>query len=328
MPQKTEKPTARRLRQARAAGDVPLSDALTQAMALAAVAALTPAAAAYGTALFSASVAAALGGPPDLGAAARLGPELLIAIGPLLAAAALAVALATVAQTGGNLVSPFGARGHGKRAPALWPPVRALTAALLLTVVLLLVGRSLLPEMAQVSGDITSALRLSGSATQRLLWWATACALVVAAADWAVLKRAWSERLKMSRQELRDELKQTEGDPDLVARRKQAHRELATGQGLTAASGAEVVLHDGGRLAVFLSYDEHQDVAPPLQLVARGPEARAALQLTRRLQRPEFVDPLLCRALAAQSEEHVLPQSYAAVASYFARSRGSGSDRV
>ena len=69
--------------------------------------------------------------------------------------------------------------------------------------------------------------------TQIVLWTAMkigAALLVLAILDYAYQRWRHEQDLKMTPQELREELKNLEGDPQLIARRKQAQRNLAVGR--------------------------------------------------------------------------------------------------
>lgn len=74
--------------------------------------------------------------------------------------------------------------------------------------------------------------------------------------------------LKMSKQEIRDEMKNMEGDPQIRARRREAHRKLAEARDIAATADADVVLTNPTHYSVALKYDPQIHSAPVV--VAKG----------------------------------------------------------
>jgi flagellar biosynthesis protein FlhB len=72
-----------------------------------------------------------------------------------------------------------------------------------------------------------------------------AALLVLATLDYAYQRWRYEQDLKMTPQELREELKNLEGDPQLIARRKQAQRNLAVGRVSEAANPSVETQADG-----------------------------------------------------------------------------------
>jgi flagellar biosynthetic protein FlhB len=96
-----------------------------------------------------------------------------------------------------------------------------------------------------------------------------ALALVVLALfDYLFQRWTLEQRLKMTRQELKEELKQTEGDPQLRARIRQVQRELSRARMMQNVPKADVVVTNPTHFAVALMYDRESMSAP--QLVAKG----------------------------------------------------------
>lgn len=108
-------------------------------------------------------------------------------------------------------------------------------------------------------------------------------ALVFAAIDQLIARRDFMRRMKMSRREVKRELRDREGDPRLKQRRRQLHRELVKmSQSLRNVRGADVLVTNPLHLAVALRYDPKTMIAPTV--VARG-----AHQFAQRLKRLAFV---------------------------------------
>ncbi len=121
--------------------------------------------------------------------------------------------------------------------------------------------------------------------------------LVIGAADWLWQRWRWRRRLRMTRQELLDELRQTEGDPHARSRRRQMARQIAMHRINQAVPGADVVITNPEHLAVAIRYRQGRDRAP--LIVAMGADALAARirQLARDAGVPIVERKPLARAL-------------------------------
>jgi flagellar biosynthetic protein FlhB len=96
-----------------------------------------------------------------------------------------------------------------------------------------------------------------------------ALALVVLALfDYLFQRWQLEQRLKMTRQELKEELKQTEGDPQLRARVRQVQREMSRARMMQNVPKADVVVTNPTHFAVALMYDREVMTAP--RVVAKG----------------------------------------------------------
>ncbi len=115
---------------------------------------------------------------------------------------------------------------------------------------------------------VESIMGLAGTGVQRLgLVMATVLALV-GAADYAWARWRHEQTLKMSRYELREELKQSEGDPQVRLRFRRAHREIAKRRMLAEVARADVVLVNPVHVAVAVRYRPDEMRAP--RVVAKG----------------------------------------------------------
>ncbi len=92
--------------------------------------------------------------------------------------------------------------------------------------------------------------------------------LVIAVLDYLFQRYEFEKSIKMSRQELKQEFKDTEGDPLLKSRVKQLQREMSRGRMLSEVPEADVVLTNPTHLAVALKYD--QDGMTAQTVVAKG----------------------------------------------------------
>ncbi len=328
--EKEHDPTPQRLEEARRQGEVPQSADLTAAAALAGfVAALIL----TGPALVDRAGRAGvtlLAMPDSLGRAALSGPalELLLAVAPLFLLPAAAALTALLVQQALVLaparlipkldrISPlsvarqkFGAEG--------------LTDFAKSTVKLCLIGAVLFVFLAQNAEEIATLVLLApGPAAARMAGLLVAflsVALLLAAGlgalDLFVQRARFLRRNRMTRQELLEEMKRSEGDPHLKAERQGRGREIATNRMLADVPRADVVIVNPTHFAVALRWERARGRAPVClakgadEIAARIREAAAAAGV------PLHRDPVTARALHATLGigDEVRPEHYRAVA--------------
>ncbi len=154
---------------------------------------------------------------------------------------------------------------------------------------------------------------------EQLVWFflALSASLVVVAAIDAPFQ-LWNNRnqLKMSKQEVKQEHKQTEGSPETKARIRKVQNEMAQRRMMQQVPEADVVITNPTHYAVALRYDQDSDGAPVL--VAKGSDLLAARirELAAEHQVPIVSAPALARALYYNTElDHEIPAGlYVAVA--------------
>lgn len=86
--------------------------------------------------------------------------------------------------------------------------------------------------------------------------------LVVGFADWIYQKHKFKEDMKMTKQEVKDEYKNTEGDPQIKGRQRQKMREVSQRRMMQDVPKADVVITNPTHLAVALKYDANEAKAP------------------------------------------------------------------
>lgn len=140
--------------------------------------------------------------------------------------------------------------------------------------------------------------------------------LIIAAADFSFQKYQHHKRLMMTKQEVKDENKQTDGDPKVKARLRQIRMERHTQRMIANIPKADVVITNPTHYAVALEY-KHETMDVPV-LIAKGID-EVALRIRERAQEydiPILENPPLARALHASVEldEEIPPDHYKAVA--------------
>ena len=137
-------------------------------------------------------------------------------------------------------------------------------------------------------------LDAGGADVTRLLLWICGALGALAVADFVWQRRVHRQGLRMTKQEVREELRQSEGDPKIRQRLRRAYRDLTGNRMLTEVARASVVVTNPVHVAVALRYDPDQMGAP--RVVAKGAELRA--ERIKQIARQNGVPIVERRALA------------------------------
>ncbi|HVX98299.1 MAG TPA: flagellar biosynthesis protein FlhB [Pseudorhodoplanes sp.] len=168
---------------------------------------------------------------------------------------------------------------------------------------------------AMVRTDPAALLDLSRSLALQLLGVVVALLAVIAGADFVFQYRQWYQRQKMSVREMKEEFKQTEGDPAIKARIRRIRETKMRKRMMAAVPTATVVITNPTHFAVALKY-ERGDNAP--LCVAKGVDAIALKmrEVAREHSVPIVENPPLARTLHAtvQIDQEIPPEHYKAVA--------------
>lgn len=152
------------------------------------------------------------------------------------------------------------------------------------------------------------------------LLWVGVALLILALADYAFQKWKHEQDLKMSHQEIKEEVKNQQGDPNVTARRKQIQRQLAMGMLSNSVPKADVVVTNPTELAVALSYDPEAMAAPVVVAKGSGFVAQRIRRIALENNVPVVERKPLARLLFKEVDiNHPVPdESYAAVAEVLA----------
>jgi len=132
--------------------------------------------------------------------------------------------------------------------------------------------------------------------------WLLIVVLLVALIDVPLQQYLHRNRLKMSFKEVRDEFKETEGDPLLKGMRRQRQIELAQGNSVGRVPAADLVVMNPTHYAVALRYDDKTMAAP--HVIAKGADliALRIRDVAKEHKVPVLQSPMLARALYAHTE--------------------------
>ena len=336
---RTESPTAKRLQKAAEDGDVLKSrDLATALVVLAGVG---------WAALFGPSLVAACRGV--MAAAfvfdhrdiesfapwrtlAEAGGRLAPALGTLFAISLAAGVLSQAGLSGlrwnAALLLPRGSRvnpaaGLGRIiGPTGW---QELGKSLLKVVLLGGIGWVTLRRVAHqtlglAQSDLAGTLGRLGGTLQMTLFAMAAGLAAIAAIDLPIQLLRRHARLRMSKQEVKDEHKEANGNPETKAQQRARARALLSGGARKAIAGAHVVLTNPTHFAVALRYERGRDRAPVVVAKGRGATALAIRELAGEGAVPILEYPQLARAVYYTSREgqEVRDDLYLAIATVLA----------
>lgn len=203
---------------------------------------------------------------------------------------------------------------------ALWALVKALLKTSALTLVVVLSVRRLVPTvMGSGSLSVSSLLSICVSTALSVLRYAAVAGLLMAAADYAVVRKRNNKQLKMTKQEVKEELKSSEGDPRLRGAVRSRQMAMRRNRMMADVPHADVVVVNPTHVAVALRYDPSRG-AP--RVVAKGADHVAARirALAEEHRVPMVSDVPLARTLyqACDLGQEIPADLYKAVATVLA----------
>ncbi len=287
---KTEEATPKRRNKAREQGQVPRSRELSSTLALVAVCGVTmmiaPSFIQHWTGFYRETLFMAATSNLDTNSPMLFwsSVEVLRWVIPILLAGLVAAAMASFGQGGFN-IAPEALQPKFER----FSPVSKL-GQIFSPVGLANLAKSLLPFAAIVwvvygimrdhweamvfgsSLALRPLANLIGSMIFEAGWKSILIMLVWGVVDYLLIRRKSNSDLKMSKQELKDEYKETDGNPVIKQRVRQIQRSMRRAQSLKAAATATVVITNPTHFAVALRYEA--DMAAPI-VVAKGKDLLA-----------------------------------------------------
>ena len=164
--------------------------------------------------------------------------------------------------------------------------------------------------------EMVQVLALTKSLSARLMIGVLSVMTLIAGIDFLYQKLQHIKKLRMSRQELKDEFRQSEGDPMVKGRLRQIRMERARRRMMAAVPQADVVITNPTHFAVALKYVAADMAAP--RLLAKGADEVAfrIREIAKAHGVPVVENPPLARGLftAVDIDEEVPPEHYKAVA--------------
>lgn len=167
--------------------------------------------------------------------------------------------------------------------------------------------------------DLGSSMARMGELIFSLAFQIIAVYLVMAVADYAYQKWQTTQDLKMSKEDIKEEMKQTEGDPQIKSKIRQKQRQMAMARMMKEVPKADVIVTNPTHFAVALQYEKGMQ-AP--KVIAKGQDlvAQRIKQIAREAKVTIVENKPLARALYASVEigGAVPPELYQSVAEVLA----------
>lgn len=341
-PQRTHKATPKRIREFRKRGEIALSRDVVSAATLAGgfIGMVAYAGAARSALLDLARDAAlATDGTTAIDLAAEAVHGFVIAAGPTMVGAAIGALIGIVTQLGWPPAFKLPGFDLGRMSPIANLPntfsplgmARRTGSALAKLVVVGAIVWSALRHRVVADGLEASSLgALAFDLIRRVMWLVLGTLGVLAAADYFMARRRIDAQMRMTTDEVKREMRESDGDPMVKGRRKARMRELAKRRMAAAVSRADVIVVNPTHYAVALRYDDKQDAAPVVVAKGVDEQAEKIREIARKHAVPVLSRPPLARALYKHVKEgRAVPANlYRAVAEVLAyvyrlRQRGS-----
>ncbi len=195
-----------------------------------------------------------------------------------------------------------------------------LKALVLLLVLYLALRKDLALLMGTLRADFIQGVTV---AADRVFWLSLRMAVILLALglfDYAYQKYEFEKSIRMSKQEIKEEYKQMEGDPLVKRRIRQRQRELARRRMMAEVPKADVVVTNPTAIAVAIRYETSAMEAPVVVAKGEGFIAQRIREIAREHQVPIVENRPLARALFQQVElgEEIPEALYRAVAEVLA----------
>lgn len=285
---KTEDPTDRRRTQAREQGNIAKSSDVTAAIVLlAATIGLYALAPLIGETLLGVMRGSLAGPPPatmdrisaslklqqiGLAIGAVLVPMLLLMMGGSLGANLAQVGILwapEVLQPKFGRINPLSGFGRLFSLQSTMRLVGSLIKIAVIATVATLFLQSHRDELLGLGAlELSQLLAIAGRLICELGLYLSLSLITIAVVDYGYQWWQHEQDLRMTKQEMREELKEMDGNPQMRAKRKEAHRKLAEARDLGAVSTADVVITNPTHIAVAIKYDP--DTMPAPTVVAKG----------------------------------------------------------
>jgi len=164
----------------------------------------------------------------------------------------------------------------------LYELAKSMLKLILVVSILIWLLSPALPDVLMHIGASTAAIgALAGDLLKDSTWTILFVFAIFAVADYAWQRYQYEKRLRMTKQEVRDETKQREGDPKVKSRIRQIQREVAQQRMFDAVADADVVVVNPTHYAVALQYRPPEQTSP--KVLAKG-RNHVALRIRRRAE--------------------------------------------
>ncbi|EXG80959.1 EscU/YscU/HrcU family type III secretion system export apparatus switch protein [Cryptosporangium arvum] len=258
-------------------------------------------------------------------------PAIALTVAPLAVGMMLTGIGSTAAQGGLNFatkllkpkfskLNPFSGLKKILGPHALWEAIKTIVKSGVIGAVLYWSIKDVIPVLMG-NGQIPTAVIMEQVVVtvERLIRSAAAAGLVMAAADYAVAKRRTDKQLRMSKQDIKEEHKKSEGDPHVKGAIRAKQMAMSRNRMMADVPKADAVIVNPTHYAVALRYDPLKG-APRVVAKGTGTIAQKIRELGTENRVPVIQDVALARTLykACDIGQEIPPELYAAVATVLA----------
>ncbi len=325
--EKTEQPTPKRLREAREKGQVAKSQDVPSALTVMATAiyllALAPDM--LSRLLQMGEIPMLIMNRPfeealPLATASTLACSLRVA-GPLVALVMVAALCANLAQVGVLISIQSALPKMENLSPGKWFKnvfslknavefLKNILKVTVLGVTVYVIFRDYLPRLFRIpQGDVGDMWALLGAAAGDLVLTAAGAFCVIAAADWFFQKFQFTRQNMMTKDEVKREYKESEGDPLIKSKRRQLHQEMLAQNQVANVRKAKVLVTNPTHYAVALDYEKGKTPLPLILAKGQGVLATRMIRIAREEGIPIMRNVPLARNLFEQGTENAyIPQ--------------------
>ncbi|ABM30022.1 type III secretion system export apparatus subunit SctU [Nitratidesulfovibrio vulgaris] len=153
-------------------------------------------------------------------------------------------------------------------------------------------------------GDIGLLLKVLGTAARDMVLMAAVVFCVIAALDYLYQRWQYNKQHMMTKDEVKREYKEMEGDPHIKGKRKQLHQEMLAQNTLSNVRKAKVIVTNPTHFAVALDYEKDRTPLPVILAKGEGLMARRMVEIAREEGIPVMQNVPLARSLFAEGTEN------------------------
>lgn len=168
----------------------------------------------------------------------------------------------------------------------------------------------------QERGNIAGSVGIVCSMISKILIFAAIFFIAISIPDYFIQRHEFMEQMKMTKEEVKQEYKEMEGDPEVKSHLEQAKRELLSRNIPKAVKESDVVITNPTHFAVALKYDRNVSDAPQVNAKGEDEIAQTIKRLARENDVPIVENRPLARGLYAQTKVgDIIPEEYFKVVS-------------
>ena len=187
--------------------------------------------------------------------------------------------------------------------------VKSILKIAFLSVLLYIVIRDAIDPLFKIPYlGLPGVKMMLGALLKQVFIYTAAAFVIVAAVDFFLQKHQHIKKLKMTKDEVKREYKEMEGDPIIKGKRKQLHQELVNSDTVQKTKKASVLVTNPTHIAVALYYNEEETKLPIVLTKGTNMMAKKMIEVAKEEGIPIMRNVPLARALYTQAlEDHYIP---------------------